>query len=119
VFEDSLRRVLDAVAGARTVMVVDRDGMVISAIGEHTGDALELIAASYMDLARRAAEAGREVGIDPPREVTLSGPAGSVVIRSMVEGYGLLAVLRPDALVGHARFELRKLEARVGPELEV
>jgi predicted regulator of Ras-like GTPase activity (Roadblock/LC7/MglB family) len=93
--------------------------MVVSATGDHAGEALELIAASYMDLARRAGEAGREVGLDPPREMTLSGAAGSVVIRAMSEGYGLVAVLQPDSLVGRARFELRKLASRLGPELDL
>ena len=100
-------------------MVVDRDGMVVSAVGQHTGDALELIAASYMDLGRRAAKSGREAGLDPPQEMTLSGGSGAVVLRPMSEGYALLAVLDPDSLVGRARFELRKLASRLGPELEV
>lgn len=118
-FEASLRKALDAVVGAQTVMLVDRDGMVVSAVGQHTGDALELIAASYMDLARRAVEAGREGGFEPPREMTFSGASGTIVIRAVSEGYGLLAVLDPESLVGRARFELRKLEVRLGPELEV
>jgi predicted regulator of Ras-like GTPase activity (Roadblock/LC7/MglB family) len=100
-------------------MLVDGDGMVVSAVGEHAGDALELIAASYMDLARRAAAAGREGGFEPPREMTVSGASGAVVIRAITEGYGLVAVLAPDSLVGRARFELRKLGSRLGPELEV
>jgi len=119
VFEDSLRRTRDAVAGARTVILVDGDGMVVSAVGEHAGDSLELIAASYMDLARRAAAAGREGGFEPPREMTVSGASGAVVIRAITEDYGLVAVLEPDSLVGRARFELRKLGSRLGPELEV
>jgi predicted regulator of Ras-like GTPase activity (Roadblock/LC7/MglB family) len=118
-FEASLRRTRDAVSGARTVMLVDGDGMVVSAVGEHAGDSLELIAASYMDLSRRAADAGREGGFDPPREMTVSGGSGTVVIRAIGEGYGLVAVLEPESLVGRARFELRKLEARLAPELEV
>jgi predicted regulator of Ras-like GTPase activity (Roadblock/LC7/MglB family) len=118
-FEDSLRKALDAVAGARTAMVVDRDGMVVSAVGEHTGDALELIAASYMDLGRRAAQSGREAGLEPPREMTLSGSSGAVVLRSIGQGYALLIVLEPDSLIGRARFELRKLASRLEPELEL
>jgi predicted regulator of Ras-like GTPase activity (Roadblock/LC7/MglB family) len=119
VFEDSLREARDAVAGARTVMLVDGDGMVVSAVGEHTGDSLELIAASYMDLARRAAAAAREGESDPPREVTVSGDSGTVVIRTITEGCGLIAVLEPGSLLGRARFALRKLGSRLGPELEV
>jgi len=119
VFEDRLRQARDAIAGARTLLLVDGDGMVVSSVGEHSGDALDLIAASYMDLARRASTAGDEAGFDPPREMTVSGASGAVVLRAIAEGYGLVAVLEPDSLVGRARFELRKLGSLLGPELEL
>jgi predicted regulator of Ras-like GTPase activity (Roadblock/LC7/MglB family) len=118
VFDDSLRDVKDSVDGVRAVVLVDRDGMVVSAAGDRR-DALELIAASYMDLARRAMSAHREGGLGPADEMMLCGPEGSVVFRTVADEYGLLAVVGPEGILGRIRFELRKVGARVRPELEV
>lgn len=113
----SLERVLAAVSGVEAVVLVDGDGMVISAVGPRR-DTMELVAASYMDLARRAMGAHREGDLAPPEELMLAGAGGSVVFRVVGGEYGLIAVLGPNGLLGKLRFELRKAGARIGPELQ-
>jgi predicted regulator of Ras-like GTPase activity (Roadblock/LC7/MglB family) len=118
-FDDRLREAREAIPGARAVLLVDSDGMVVVAAGDGPGDSLELLAASYADLARRTADANREADLEPCNEMTASGAAGAVVFRAVNADYGLLAVLGPGSLLGRARFEVRKLAARVAPELEI
>jgi predicted regulator of Ras-like GTPase activity (Roadblock/LC7/MglB family) len=101
------------------MVLVDGDGMVVAAAGDGPREALELIAASYMDLARRAAYANREGDLEPPSEMTVAGPSGAILYQAITGDYGLLAALDPEGLAGRARFELRKLAVRLVPELEV
>ena len=72
----SLERVLEAVPGVEAVALVDGDGMVIAAAGARR-ESMELVAASYVDLARRAAGAHREGDLAPPEEMMVAGAGGS------------------------------------------
>ena len=114
----SLERVLEAVPGVEAVALVDGDGMVVSAVGARR-EAMELVAASYVDLARRARGAHHEGDLAPPEEIMLTGAGGSVVFRGVAGDYGLIAVLGPNGILGKLRFELRKAGARIAPELEL
>jgi predicted regulator of Ras-like GTPase activity (Roadblock/LC7/MglB family) len=118
VLDASLVRVLEAVPGVEAVALVDGDGMVVSVVGARR-EAMELVAASYADLARRAMGAHHEGDLAPPEEMMLAGAGGSVVFRSVAGDYGLIAVLGPRGLLGRLRFELRKAGATIGPELEL
>jgi predicted regulator of Ras-like GTPase activity (Roadblock/LC7/MglB family) len=117
VLDDSLQSLRDQVDGVRAVMLVDRDGMVVSAVGE-SRESLDLIAASYMDLARRVIATHEEGELGAPQDLLVCGAESSVVFRVVARDYGLLAVLGPRGIPGRVRFELRKVSALVWPELE-
>jgi predicted regulator of Ras-like GTPase activity (Roadblock/LC7/MglB family) len=117
VFDEILQSLQDRLDGIRAVVLVDRDGMVVASVGK-SGDSLELIAASYMDLARRAIATHREGELGAPEELMACGAESSVVFRAVTGDYGLLAVVGPRGILGRVRFELKKVSARVRPELE-
>jgi len=116
--EDSLKKMAQGVGDLRAVLLVDKDGMVVSAAGTGEDSPRDLMAASYMDIARRLSAANREAEMEPPEEVMTTGPFGSVLFRAVTRDYGLLALLGPDSILGQARFELRKVASGLLPELE-
>jgi predicted regulator of Ras-like GTPase activity (Roadblock/LC7/MglB family) len=119
-FEEVLREVCAKVHGMRAALLVDRDGMVVASARDGNGAAsLDMVAAAFMDLARRAAKAGEDVEMGLAEELLVGGPSGSVLYRAVAPDYGLLGVLGPEGLPGRARFELRRAGAKLRPELEV
>jgi predicted regulator of Ras-like GTPase activity (Roadblock/LC7/MglB family) len=116
-FDETLAKVKAAVAGARAVLLVGMDGMIVAGDGE-TGDLpWDLVVASYADLFRRIGSIHREAGIDDPAELVVTTPAATLVLRAVTPEYALLMVLAPGGSLGRARFELRKAASQVQPEL--
>jgi predicted regulator of Ras-like GTPase activity (Roadblock/LC7/MglB family) len=114
--ERSLRAVRRDVAGVQAVMLVDGQGMLVAAVGGQRST-LDVVAASYTDLVRRAAGANREADLEDTDEMIVTGGFGAVVYQGVTGEYGLLALLTPRALVGQARFALRHAAAALVPEL--
>lgn len=117
IFEDTLRIVLDNVEGARTVMIVGRDGMIVATTGEVEESGSDTLAAAYADLARKIAAANRDTGLGPPREFVAGCAEATVVWRDVNGEYGLVALLRPDGSLGRARYELAKAGEKILPDL--
>lgn len=116
--DDILNNVVDNLRGIRAMVLVDRDGMLVSLAGDAADSSLELLAASYTDLARKMASIHGEAGLDMPREmVATMGSAGAVLYHQVTPDYGVIALLDSDATLGRVRFELRKAAARLLEEV--
>jgi predicted regulator of Ras-like GTPase activity (Roadblock/LC7/MglB family) len=117
VFDEVLRHVLDQVEGASCVLLAGRDGVVVAAAVRDGGPSPEAIAAAMSELLRRADSASRDAELGSTGELTVGGAAGHVVLREVASGYLLAAALAPHAILGRARFELRKAAMILHPEL--
>lgn len=115
--DDVLRRVLTRVDGARCVVLAGRDGMVVASAARDGGPSPELIAASIVDLFRKAGATFREEGLGTPAELAIGGGDGHVVLREVTPEYLIAAALGSARGLGRARFELRRAAAALEPEL--
>ena len=116
-FADELAKVLDAVEGARCVLLTGSDGLVVASAVAEDGPAPDTVAASLADLFRKAGAAHRDAGFGPPQELTSGGSSGQSVLRVVTPEYLLVAVLDGLGSLGRTRFELRKAAAAIEPEL--
>ena len=115
--DDILKNVVDSQRGLRALVLVDRDGMLVSVAGQVGNGALEVLAASYTDIARRVESIHGEAELQAPAELTAMGPEGTVLHHQVTPDYGVIAVLDPDATLGRIRYEIRKIAGRLIPEL--
>src|SRR5262245_23503739 len=115
-FDEVLSRVRERVEGAKAVLLIAADGMVVAGAGQRSED-WDLLAASYADLARKTRQLQRDLDLDAPREWVVSSAGSTVVLRGVAEGYLLLADLEPDGSLGRTRFELRKAADALDGEL--
>ncbi|MDX1390082.1 MAG: hypothetical protein R3344_12885, partial [Acidobacteriota bacterium] len=112
--DDILSNVVGSLRGIRAMVLVDRDGMLVSMAGDAGDGSLELLAASYTDIARKLTAIHEETGLDGPGEiVTTMGSAGAVLHHRVTPDYAMIALLDADATLGRVRFELRKAAARL------
>jgi len=118
VLDETLAGVAAAVEGARAVLLVGMDGMVVAGKGEDDDLPWDLVVASYADLVRRVGSVHREAGIGSPAELVVTASDATLVFRVVTPEYALLAVLPPGGSLGRTRFELRRAASRILPELE-
>lgn len=116
--DETLSGVLASVQGARAVLLLGMDGMIVASAGDAGELPLDLVVASYADLVRRIGSIHREAGIDDPVEMVVNSPSLSLVLREATPEYALMLVLGAGGSLGRARFEMRKTASRVKPELE-
>ncbi len=115
--DDTLANVKAAVQGARAVLLVGMDGMIVAGKGDDADLPWDLVVASYADLVRRAIGFHQEAGVDAPAELVVTSASAAIVFRAVTAEYALLAVLPPGGSLGRARFELRKAAGQILPEL--
>ena len=116
-FDEVLRDTLDRIEGARCVLLAGVDGMIVAAAVSEGGPAPDAVAASLVDLFRKASVAHRDAGLTPPAEFTSGGAKEQAALRQVTDEYVLVAVLDGVQGLGRARFELRKAAATIHPEL--
>ncbi len=114
---ESLDAVRAHVAGARVALLVCTDGVVVARSSDSAPIADELLAASFADLLRRADASSRDSDLGPTHELSIGSPQGQVVVRTVGAEYAVVVLLTPDALVGHARHELKLAADRIAPEI--
>ncbi len=103
-FREVLARTGHDLPGCRGAALVGLDGMVIEQ-WTLAGDAsMEPVAAELSSLLKAARGATRNTEGGPLAEVTLRTQAWSGVIRSVGDGYFLVVLTAPDALMGRTRF---------------
>ncbi len=115
--DETLSGLLASIEGARVALLVSMDGMIVAGAGTDDAVPWDLVVASYADLVRRAGAANRESGMEPPEELVMIAPTGSLVLRAVTPEYGLLVALAPGSSLGRTRFELRKVAGLMRPEL--
>ena len=113
---DLVGNVRGSIEGAAVALLVGLDGMVVAGSGRAAlPSSWDILAAHYVEILRRAREASQEARIEPPAEVMVCSPSGTMLLRSLDEDYALLVVLRSGAMVGKARYDLRRAADRVLP----
>ncbi len=115
--DEAMGSVRASVAGARAALLVGLDGMLVAGSGDRGDLSWDLLAASYAEIFRRASASSREACFDPPAEMAVASHSVTLLLRSVATEYALLVVLDPGAVLGRARYDLRRAADRLLPEL--
>jgi len=116
--DDALKQAASASEGIEGVFLVGMDGMEVARSGDPGEFPLEFMAASYADIMRKLAAAGKEADLEEPSELMVTTAGRKLIFRTVNAEYGLLAVLSSSGILGKARFELGKAARTLKPELE-
>lgn len=97
------------------------DGIAVEQVLTAAGHGLNLdvAAAEFTTLVRQAQRTGADIGHGTLREIILTYTDMQAVIRLINQDYFLLLAMRPEAMLGRARFELRKAEMDLAAEFTV
>lgn len=115
--DDTLKRIADPDLGFRGLYLIGLDGMPVAGSGPLDGLSVEDLVASYADLLRKVADCHRDVELGEPSEVVVSADGARVVLRTLTDEYGLMAVLDGEAILGRARHEMTRAARELAPEL--
>jgi predicted regulator of Ras-like GTPase activity (Roadblock/LC7/MglB family) len=107
-FDDVLREIFARVDGARAVLLVGFDGMVVACAPAEEMRGWEPVAAAYADLFHKVRGAHETAGLAPPDELVVGSASEFVALRALSLEYAVLAVLSREGSLGRARFEMRR-----------
>jgi predicted regulator of Ras-like GTPase activity (Roadblock/LC7/MglB family) len=116
--DETLRKILETVEGARAVWLVGFDGIPVAGSAEAGFGRPDDLAAAYADLFRKVRAAADDIGRPDPKEVVVGDEDGAVVVRAVTAEYALVGVLGASGSLGRLRFEFRRASASVAAEVE-
>lgn len=105
---ERLSAVSRRIDGAVALTLVAADGMPIESLSSDPGLDLESAAAEMVAQARAIAQQQKELSVGGVVQLTVAGEAMTFLLSSLGRGFWLLAALGPEALLGRARFELKR-----------
>lgn len=80
---------------------------------------IESLAAEYTSALRSSSSTAQDIGLGPLEEMVVTTDNHVVAIRMITPEYFLFILLRKDANLGRARFELKKARYALAKELAV
>ncbi len=107
-FADVLRGFAAQVPETQLVMIVGTDGIPVERLQVAERPNLEAIAAEYMTLLRQSVTAASDTGLGSLQELHVVTDGMTALMLGITHEYFLFAALQPGALLGRARFALRK-----------
>jgi len=107
-FLERLSTISGRIEGAVALSLVDRDGIPVESVALAPDVDLETVAAELVTQVRAIASQQQELFVGAVRQVTIAGDRTSFVVSTVGDGYYLLLLLRPEASLGRARFELKR-----------
>jgi len=115
--DDVLREIHDVVEGARAVLLVGLDGIVVACAPPEGARAWEAAAAAYADLYHKARATQEASDLAPPDEIVVGSAAEFAVLRTVTDEYAVLAIVDRGGSLGRARFEMRRRAPALADEL--
>ena len=106
--DEQLSAIRNSVAGARAVLLVGLDGIVVACSPAEGVRGWEAAAAAYADLFGRARQAQEVADLGPPEELVVGSASEFAVMRAIQNDYLVLTIVARDGGLGRARFEMRR-----------
>jgi predicted regulator of Ras-like GTPase activity (Roadblock/LC7/MglB family) len=107
-FREELEKICARVDGALGVVIIAEDGIAVERHLVDPGLDLELASVEFAGAAREMRRASLAVEAGELDEMLVSSRGRLAALRCIVPGYYLLLFMAPTALVGRARYELRR-----------
>jgi predicted regulator of Ras-like GTPase activity (Roadblock/LC7/MglB family) len=108
VYLERLSDVSRRIDGAVALTLVAADGISIESLSSDPALDLDTLAAEMVAQARAIALQQKELAVGEVVQLTVSGEAMTFLLSSLGRGFWLLAALGPEAILGRARFELKR-----------
>jgi len=123
IFRDVIESIITKVDGARSVLIVGVDGIVIDRASQEAVDpekiSYELVAAEYTSLLKTAVRTAEDVEIGLLQELTVFTEQYHFLIKMITEEYFIMCILSADGNFGRARYELKKAKLILKKEFMV
>lgn len=116
-FLERLSRISDRIPGALAVSLVDGDGIAVESYASDGSFDLEMLAAELVDQIRAISDDHGDLDVGAVRQLTVTTDRVTLMVSSVGSGYYLLLVLGPEGSLGRARYELRRAELLLAPDL--
>jgi predicted regulator of Ras-like GTPase activity (Roadblock/LC7/MglB family) len=107
-FREVLERICARVEGSVGGVIVAEDGIIVERHAVDPAVDLELACVEFVGAAREMRRATAAVEAGELEEMIVANAGRVTVLRLIGPGYYLLLLLQPTALVGRARYELRR-----------
>jgi predicted regulator of Ras-like GTPase activity (Roadblock/LC7/MglB family) len=106
-FKETLARVVSRVPEAQVVMIMATDGIPVEKVAVTHSPDLEAVAAEYTTLLRASVSAAADNDLGDFHELAVVTEKLTALLVAITSDYVLFAALRPDAVLGRARYALR------------
>ena len=107
-FRERLEGICSRVEGSLGAVIIAEDGIVVERHAADPSLDIELASVELAGAARDVRQATAAIGAGELEELIVTNAGRLAVLRLVGPGYYLLLHLAPDALVGRARYELRR-----------
>jgi predicted regulator of Ras-like GTPase activity (Roadblock/LC7/MglB family) len=108
VYLERLSSISSRIDGAVALSLVAGDGMPVESLSSEPQLDLEAVAAELVAQSRTISQQQKELSVGEVRQLTVAGERMVFVLSTVGHGYWLLAVLKPEANLGRARYELKR-----------
>jgi predicted regulator of Ras-like GTPase activity (Roadblock/LC7/MglB family) len=115
-FREALEFVVEKVPETELVMVMGTDAIPIDRIVRRADANLEAVAAEYTTVLRSSLQAAADTGLGELQELCIVTERMAALLVSITPDYFVFAAIRPQALMGRARFALRVASLRLEHE---
>lgn len=118
-FEQVLRKYLDSIPECEAIMLMGMDGLAVAHVHRQNESAsqIEVFAAEYTNVMNRLNDCLKRLGSGDIAEHLHLLDNLYVLTRFVTPQYYLLMAVRGAALLGFARFQLRRLALELSPDL--
>ena len=107
-YRERLSRIAARVDGAQALILVSADGMPVEFVTTTPSLDMEMLSAELVSLLRSMGDNQSELDVGPVRALHVETDSAHLLIREVGEGFYLILVMEAGAVLGRARFELRR-----------
>lgn len=118
-FDETLNAILSKAEGSVGALIMGLDGISVARAGGDAAIDIDVIAAEYTALLRKAMRHADDLPLGPLREIALAADRFCFLIKPITSEYFLVVVLRSHGGLGRARFELRKAQIALEEEFSL
>ncbi len=117
-FAEVLKDVAGCVPESELLMIIGTDGIPIEKLTLRADPNMEAVAAEHTTLLRASLAAAADTGLGALQELAITTERMTTLLVAITPDYFLFASLAPGALLGRARFALRRAGLALEREFE-